>query len=148
MFGKYGNLCTNENAWLKNKHGDLAAYSVFLKKYLFIGVDPDQVLVVPDFKKTKVSFACKFWVPIPALYLFPTKIEVSDGYNFEITTKEADKLKAMEMRALSYRSYRYYLLSDSNTNDYSKWAIYIHKTEKTVDIFTLPFDYIKRIEKL
>ena len=148
IFGRHGNLCTNENAWRKTKHGDLAAYSVFLKEHLFVEADPGQVLVVPDRHKTKVPFARKFWLGVPPLYLFPTRIEIADNYKFEITEKEMNKLKALEMRTSSYGNRRYHLLTALNITDYSKWAMYIHKTGKKVDIFTLPFDYTKKLNEL
>jgi len=143
FFGKHGYLCTNENAWRKSGKGDLAAYSVFLKKHLFTEADPEQVLVVPDMNKTNVPFARKFWLGVSPLYLFPAKIKVSSTYKFEIDAKEMKQLKCFDSITSVYRNRRYHLLTGLSANNYSKWAIYIHEAGKTVDIFTLPFEYKK-----
>jgi hypothetical protein len=141
-------ITTNEDIWLKNNHGDLAAYSNFLKQYLFVQDYPEHVLMVPNKNKTNVSFIRKFWLGIPPLYLLPVKVIQSEGYKFEFPRRIFDKLMDLSLISTIYpknkfhkKSRRFHILNGLKVENFKTWAIYVYEGQNCVDVFTLPMGY-------
>lgn len=145
IFGCNGGLSTNEQAWQETKHGDLAAYSELLREQLFIRQDPDQILFVPDRKKTQVPFANKFWLGVTPLYIFPSKVIVSDNYDFVIPDEKMPFLNSLNNITYIYGNRRFHLLSNLTQKEYKKWALFVHAADGVVDVFTLPLNYISKL---
>ena len=139
---------SNEHAWQTTKHGDLAAFSIFIRENIFINNYEEYKLIIENSERyDKSEFLGKFWKPIPSIYLFPLNIEVSEDHKASLEVEDFQKLKRLSLLEKNYRSgflhqkRNYYLVKDINYSDFKSWAVYVFREDDIGHIFVLPLDF-------
>ena len=144
----YKEWTSNEHAWQTTKHGDLAAFSIFIRENISINSYEDYKLIIENSEKyDKSEFLGKFWKPISSTYLFPLNIEVSEDHKASLKVEDFQKLKRLSLLEKTYRSgflhqkRNYYLVKDISYADFKSWAVYTFREDDLEHIFVLPLDF-------
>ncbi len=137
----------SDKVFLRTKHGDIAAHSLFLKDKLFQSVNESVTLLYPEqVKELKTSgvlnpgdYLGKFWAPIPQVYLYPASV-VRKYYNYNLSPVLVKQLLSRDHYVEKFKDRNFVVLKESNENQGDKWALFVGALQDEQYIFTLPIE--------